>query len=50
MYSSTCFGRPHSYNLELNNCSSSLWFYRWSVVILVLLVVVRPDGRPDRDQ
>ena len=23
-----------------NNCSSSLWFYRWSVVIAVLLVVV----------
>ena len=25
-----------------NNCSSSLWFYRWSVVIAVLLVVVVP--------
>ena len=25
-----------------NNCSSSLWFYRWSVVIAVLLVVVGP--------
>ena len=25
-----------------NNCSSSLWFYRWSVVIEVLLVVVGP--------
>jgi len=25
------------------NCSSSLWFYRWSVVIAVLLVVVGPD-------
>ena len=23
-----------------NNCSSSLWFYRWNVVIAVLLVVV----------
>jgi hypothetical protein len=22
------------------NCSSSLWFYRWSVVVAVLLVVV----------
>jgi hypothetical protein len=26
------------------NCSSSLWFYRWSVVIAVLLVVVGPAG------
>jgi hypothetical protein len=25
------------------NCSSSLWFYRWSVVVTVLLVVVGPD-------
>jgi hypothetical protein len=23
-----------------NNCSSSLWFYRWSVVVAVLLAVV----------
>ena len=45
MYSSTCFGRPHSQHQELNNCSSSLWFYRWSVVISVLLVVVGP-ARP----
>jgi len=27
-----------------NKCSSSLWFYRWSVVIAVLLVVVGPTG------
>ena len=27
-----------------NNCSSSLWFYRWSVVVAVLLVVVGPIG------
>ena len=44
MYSSTCFGRPHARHQELNNCSSSLWFYRWSVVIAVLLVVVGPAG------
>jgi hypothetical protein len=25
-----------------NKCSSSLWFYRWSVVVAVLLVVVGP--------
>jgi hypothetical protein len=30
MYSSTCFGRPYAHHKELNNCSSSLWFYRWS--------------------
>jgi hypothetical protein len=47
MYSSTCFGRPHTYHQELNNCSNRLWFYRWSVVITVLLVVVVPAGRPD---
>jgi hypothetical protein len=29
-----------------NNCSSSLWFYRWNVVIAVLLVVVGQAGRP----
>jgi len=25
-----------------HNCSSSLWFYLWSVMIAVLLVVVGP--------
>jgi hypothetical protein len=43
-YSSTCFGRPHANHRELNNCSSSLWFYRWSVVVAVLLVVVGLAG------
>jgi hypothetical protein len=38
MYSSTCFGHPHAHHQELNNCSSSLWFYRWNVVVAVLLV------------
>jgi hypothetical protein len=46
MYGSTCFGRPHAHHQELKNCSSSLCFYRWSVVVAVLLVVVGPD----RDQ
>jgi hypothetical protein len=45
MYSSTCFGRLHAHHQELNNCGRSLWFYRWSVVIAVLLVVVGPAGR-----
>jgi hypothetical protein len=44
MYSSTFFGLPHAHHQELNNCSSSLWFYRWSVVIPVLLLVVGPAG------
>ena len=42
IYSSVCFGRPHAHHQELNNCSSSLWFYLRSVVIAVLLVVVGP--------
>jgi len=40
IYSSTCFGRPHAHHQELNNCSSSLWFYLRSMVVAVLLVVV----------
>jgi hypothetical protein len=44
IYSSTCFGRPNAHHQELNNCSSSLWFYIRSVVIAVLLVVVGPAG------
>jgi hypothetical protein len=27
-----------------NNCSSSLWFYRRSLLVAVLLVVVGPTG------
>jgi hypothetical protein len=50
IYSSTCFGRPHAHHQELNNCSSSLWFYLRSVVVAVLLIVVGPAGRPDHDQ
>jgi hypothetical protein len=41
MYGSTRFGHPHAHHQELN-CSSSLWFYHWSVVAAVLLVVVGP--------
>jgi hypothetical protein len=32
-----------------NNCSSSLWFYRWSVVVAVLLVVVGPTTTNSTD-
>ena len=35
-------GHPYAHHQKLNNCSSSLWVYRWSVVIAVLLVVVGP--------
>ena len=36
IYSSTCFGRSPAHNRELNDCSSSLRFYRSIVVIVVL--------------
>jgi hypothetical protein len=45
-YSPTCFGHPHAHHQEINNCSSSLWFYLRSVVIAVLLVMVGPADRP----
>ena len=51
IYSSTYFGLPHAHHQELNNSSSSLWLYRWSVVIAVLFVVVRPvHNQPHHDQ
>jgi hypothetical protein len=34
-YSSTCFGCPHAHRQELNNCSSSLWFWRANVLYFV---------------
>jgi len=36
MYSSTCFGPSPAHHQELNDCSSSLWFYLRIVVIAVL--------------
>ena len=30
------------------NCISSLWFYRWNVVVTALLVVVWPDHDQQR--
>ena len=50
LYSLTCFGGPHAHHQELNNCSSSLWFYLRGLVIAVLLVVVGPADRPEHDQ
>jgi len=35
-------------NIRSYNCSSSLWFYRWSVVVAVLLVEVGPVNQPAR--
>ena len=35
IYSSTCFGRSPAHHQELNDCSSSLWFYLHIVVIAV---------------
>jgi hypothetical protein len=40
IYSSTCFGCLQAHHQELNNCRSSFWFYRCSVVVAVLLAVV----------
>ena len=36
IYSSTCFGRSPAHHQELNDCSSSLWFYLRIVVTVVL--------------
>ena len=36
IYSSTCFGRFPAHHQELNDCSSSLWFYLRIVVIALL--------------
>jgi hypothetical protein len=53
IYSSTCFGRSPAYYQELNDFSSSLWFYLRIVVIAVLCSwsvgwSVGPAGRPAR--
>jgi hypothetical protein len=44
VHSSTGFGRFPAHHQELNDYSGSLWFYRWSVVIPILLLVVGPAG------
>jgi hypothetical protein len=36
IYSSTCYGRSPAHHQELNDCSSSLWFYLRIVGIAVL--------------
>ena len=46
IYRSTGFGLSHAHHQELNNCSSSLWFYLRTVVIDVLCSWL---GRPDHE-
>jgi hypothetical protein len=43
VYSSTCFGRFPVHHQELNDCSSSLWFY---LRIVVVAVLCSWSGRP----
>jgi len=43
IYSSTCFGRCPAHHKELNDCSSSLWFY---LRIMVVVVLFSWSGRP----
>jgi hypothetical protein len=43
IYSSTCFGRSPAHHQELNDCSSSLWFY---LRIVVTAVLCSWSGRP----
>ena len=47
MYSSTCFGRLHAHHQELNTCSTSLWFYRWSVVIAAVELLMMGVRTPE---
>jgi len=44
IYSSTCSGRSPAHHQELNDCSSSLWFY---LLIVVKAVLCSWSGRPD---
>jgi len=43
IHSSTCFGRSPAHHQELNDCSSSLWFY---LRIVVIAVLCSWSGRP----
>jgi hypothetical protein len=48
IYSSTCFRRFPAHHQQLNEFSSSLWFYLRVVVTIVLFAWSgRPAGRPD---
>jgi hypothetical protein len=45
IYSSKCFGRSPAHHQELNDCSSSLWFY---LLIAVTVVLCSWSGQPAR--
>jgi hypothetical protein len=45
IYSSTRFGSFSTHHQELNDCSSSLWFY---LRIVVIVVLCSWSGRPTR--
>jgi hypothetical protein len=49
MYSSTCFRRLPTHHQEHTTAVVASGFYRWSVVVAVLLFVVGPAG-PDHNQ
>ena len=49
IYSSSRFGRPHAHHQELNNCSSSLWFYL-RIMMNSSAVVRGRVGRPNHEQ
>jgi hypothetical protein len=46
IYRSTCFGRSPAHHQELNDCSSSLWFYLRIVVTVVLCLWLGRSARP----
>jgi hypothetical protein len=46
VYSSTCFGRFSAHHQELNDCSSSRWFYLGIVVTVVLCSWSGQPARP----
>jgi len=46
IYSSTCFGGSPAHHQELNDCSSSLWFYLRIVVIATLCSWLGQSAQP----
>jgi hypothetical protein len=44
------FRAPPRPSSRAYNCISSLWFYRWNVVVATLLVVVLPPARHDQQR
>jgi len=48
MCGSTCFGRFLAHHQELTTALAASGFYRWSVALAALLVVVWPDHDQQR--